>query len=53
MFLRRWDGESYCVQLCGRPAIVEMPLGMAGPVPVTELWCLYCAEAATGSPEPR
>ena len=48
MFVRRWDGESYCVRLCGRPAVVEKPLGMAGSVPVIELWCLDCAEADAG-----
>ena len=45
MMLRKWDGESYCARACGRPAVVEQPLGMAGPVPVIELLCYDCAEA--------
>lgn len=44
MIVREWDGESYCVHRCGRPAFVEQPLGMAGPVPVIELLCYVCAD---------
>lgn len=40
MIVREWDGESYCVHRCGRPAVVARPLGMVDAMPVVELVCI-------------
>lgn len=36
---RRWDGESFCVEGCGRPATHERLIGMTGDDIVVELVC--------------
>lgn len=41
-----WDGESYCMDGCGRPARHERLEGMAYDRPVVELVCCHHAEEA-------
>ena len=45
MIVREWDGESYCVRFCGRPAVVALPLGMVDGTPVVELVCIEHGDA--------
>ena len=42
-----WDGESYCVNRCGRPATHRALSGMVDGVPLYELVCRVCDSEAT------
>lgn len=37
-----WDGVTYCVNKDDKPAIVEVPLAMAGDSMITEWLCVEC-----------